>query len=296
MTEKSAQGEGQANMDMVVAGDEKVEAPKTKGNAMDVGPGILSMDLPCGYIDEDGILHDKIVVGEMTGYEEDILAGKGPVVPRLNQIIANCTKRFGDLTDKKDINEAVTNMTSVDRMVALIAIRRVSLGDFYDVKIQCPDRECKAQNRFSLDLSEIDIVRMKDQKARVREDVLDSGRRVKWHVMSAEDESWLSKHGKRKEDMLTLAMLSRIDAVDVAGEDGVLGLYVIDRSTRDGHRNAIAALKSIGIRDRNFIRRLFEKFEGSVDTEVEFVCPSCGHEWSADLDVGQAGFFFPSGT
>lgn len=293
MTEMKKTVDGKENVD---TRKEIIESSKTKGNIMDVGPGVLSVELPCGYIDKDDVLHDVMVVGEMTGVEEDILAGKGPVVPRLNQIISNCTRRFGEISDRREINEAVTNLTSVDRMVALIAIRRVSLGDYYDVKIQCPDPDCKEHSRFSLNLSEIEIVRMEDQRARQREDVLDSGRRVHWHVMSAEDEAWLAKHGKRKEDMLTLAMLSRVDAVDIFDESGGFKLYEIDRSTKQGHRAAISALKSISMRDRNYIRRLFEEFEGSVDTEVEFACPACGHEWSSDLDIGQAGFFFPSGT
>jgi len=273
----------------------KIETEATKAHHMDVGPGVLAIDLPCGFIDQEGGLHDTLVVGEMTGYEEDILAGKGAIVPRLNQIIANCTKRFGDLTEKRDIANAVTQMTASDRMAALIAIRRTSLGDHYDIKIECPYRDCREQSRFTLNLSTIDIVKMKDQMVRTRQDELESGKTVVWHIMSAADETWLTKRTKRKEDILTLAMLARVDAIDAVDEDGSIVRQEVVREGK-GYRVALNLLKSLSIRERNEIRKLFEEYEGSVDTEVEFECPACQHEWKADMDVGQAGFFFPSDT
>jgi len=293
MSEKNEQVEGGDAL-AFVAGGEKIESEPTKAHFMDEGPGVLTVDLPCGHIDGEESLHDTMTVGEMTGYEEDILAGKGPIVPRLNQIIANCTKRFGSMTGKREINHAVNQMLAPDRLAALIAIRRVSLGDFYDVKIECPFPGCKEQSRFSLNLADIDIVKMGDQRTRNREDRIGADRLVKWHIMSAADEEWLSKKTKRKEDVLTLAMLARVDAVEVMVDD-VLTLVEVQRDGK-GYKRALALLKSLPIRDRNDIRKLFEIHEGSVDTEVEFECPACSHEWKADMDVGQAGFFFPSDT
>jgi len=288
----SEQDKQQAEGLAVTDQGDKISSDKTKTHMMDVGPGVLGVELPCGFIDSEKKLHDTLVVGEMTGWEEDILGGKGPIVPRLNQIITNCARRFGDLVERKDIANAVTNMTAADRMTALIAIRRVSLGDYYDVKIECP--KCNDKSRYSLNLADIDIVRMKDQYNRVREDELTSGKRVRWHVMNSSDEEWLSKRTKKKEDVLTLAMLARVEAVDVdIKKDGNVEFFEIKREGKN-YKQALEALKSLGIRDRNEIRKLFETYEGSVDTMVEFECPGCQYEWKADLDVGQPGFFFPS--
>lgn len=293
MGKKTEPVESVGKMVPVDGGGEKIETEFTKGHHMDVGSGILSVELPCGFVDPENVLHDTLTVGEMTGYEEDILAGKGPIVPRLNQIISNCTRRFGDLTEKRDIAGAVTLMTASDRMAALIAIRRVSLGDHYDVRIECPSSKCKEQSRFSLNLAEIDIVRMKDQRVRSREDKLTSGKMVKWHIMSAADEEWLTKRTKRKEDVLTLAMLARVDSLDSEDDSGNLIHVGVQREGKD-YKKALKLLKSLSIRERNEIRKLFEEYEGSVDTEVEFECPACQYEWKADMDVGQPGFFFPS--
>jgi rubrerythrin len=103
--------------------------------------------------------------------------------------------------------------------------------------------------------------------------------------MTAKDEEWLTKKQKRKEDMLTLAMMARVDAIDDES---------LDREKK--YKKVLAQLKSLTIKERTEIRKLFEDSEGKVDTEVEFECPTCGYEWKADMDVGQASFFFPSAT
>lgn len=294
MTEENELVEDAKNGLVPVEKEVKIETEPTKDHYMDMGPGFLAAGIPCGFIDGEGKLHDTITVGEMTGYEEDILAGKGPIVPRLNQIISNCTRRFGTLTTKHEIVGAVSEMTAADRLAALIAIRRVSLGDLYHVKMPCPHKECNAVSRFTLDLSVIDIIQMGDQLIRSRKDEFGEEKFVSWHIMSAEDEVWLSGKRKRKEDVITLAMLSRIDAIDIPDDKGGLLHQSLDRKDKDGHRIALKILKALSIRERNKIRALFREHEGSVETEIEFECPACQHEWSADMDVGQSGFFFPS--
>lgn len=268
---------------------EQIVAEKTKGHHMDVGPGVLSVELPCGYIDSDGVLHREMAVREMTGHEEDIIAGKGPIVTRLNHVITNCTKQFGDIAERKDIAKAVSCLTAQDKMAVLIAIRRVSLGDFYDVTLNCPRDKCGESSHFTLDLSELEIIKMRDPMKRDREDELSTGRIISWHIMSAEDEGWLTKRQKKKEDILTLAMLARVDAID--GEKLVRG----DGSAKSKkqYESALMALKNLTIRERSEIRELFRKEEGHVDTEVEFECPSCGYAWKAEMDITQNSFFFP---
>jgi hypothetical protein len=258
----------------------------TKGHMMDVGASALAVELPCGYLDDAGVVHRDLVVTEMTGYEEDLLAGKGPVLPRLNQIIANCTKRIGSVEDRAGISQAVSTLTASDRMMALLSIRRVSLGDFYDVKVQCPNSECKEEVRYALNLAEVETHAMEDPTVRAFDHTLKSGKAVKWHIMSSTDEEWLTTKTKKKEDVLTLGLLARVDSID--------GVAV---NREEKHlRVAMAALKALPTRDRNEIRELFEKYEGHVDTNVDFSCPSCQHEWKAELSLGQPSFFFPSAS
>ncbi len=271
--------------DAVQTEKKEQEIVQTKGHVMDVASSVLAVELPCGYVDPEGAVQQELVVAEMTGYEEDLLAGKGPILQRLNQIILNCTRRLGTIEDRGLLNKAVSALTASDRMVALLAIRRVSLGDLYEVKLQCPNTDCKEEVRYTLNLADVEVKAMADPTKRVFEHTLSSGRQVTWHVMTSADEEWLTRAGKKREDVLTLALLSRVDMV----ED-----QAIDRAK--DYKAAMARLKALSTRDRNEIRSLFEQCEGHVDTVVDFSCPSCQHEWRDELSLGQASFFFPSAT
>jgi hypothetical protein len=266
---------------------EELEKHRIKGHMMDVGAGTFSVDLPCGYLDADGNIHRTMLVGEMTGYEEDILGGKGEIVTRINKIISNCTKKIGDIEDRRQIVQAVSRLTASDRMAALIAIRRISLGDFFDVKVRCPNKGCGDQSVFNLDLGDVELLMMENPTERERTDTLTTGKVIEWHIMTARDEEWLTQKQKKKEDIFTLNLLSRVDRID--GEE--IGKLRENKKTYD---DALKALKRLSIRERNEIRDLFE-IEGKVDIEVDFKCPSCGWEWKADMEVGHPNFFFRSG-
>ncbi|MBN2256216.1 MAG: hypothetical protein JW704_00025, partial [Anaerolineaceae bacterium] len=160
-----------------------IETERTKGHLLDVGPGMLAIDLPAGYIDSNGALHSFAVVREMRGHEEDILASSGPVVGRLSAIITNCIVRLGDVEDRRTIAQATREMSAYDRMAIFLAIRRISLGDFYDCMVTCP--MCNVEQHKALDLREVEIIPMPDRMARERVDKLSSGIEVRWHILRA---------------------------------------------------------------------------------------------------------------
>jgi len=277
---KQVEGEDEVVEEEEDESEGKIVADKTKANVLDVSPGCLAIELPAGYIHE-GELYTTAVVREMRGHEEDLLAAKGSIVVRLNAIIGNCLVQLGSIGDKSILRRAATSLTAQDRMAVILAIRRASLGDFYDCTVTCP--ECKTVQHVNLNLSEIEIIPMPDRMRRERVDTLPSGTEVKWHVIRTQDEEWLTAQKKKKQDTLTLGLLARVEAV---------GEVVLDRER--AYRKAISALKDLSIRDRTALRNLFDKEEGSIDTKVEFECEDCGHEWEGNLDVGQPNFFFPS--
>ena len=239
-----------------------------------------------GGAEVEGALERDFIVQEMTGVEEDLLAGKGNLMARLNQVILNCLVSLGGVTEKRDLGPMVKGLAAVDRMILLIAIRRASLGDTYRVKYNCPS--CSGSNNAAVDLSLLEVT---ESNSETTSHVLSlaSGTEIKWHTMTGSDEEWLQDQQKRQErtgraDVLTLAMLTRVDEIN--GER-------IDR--RGNLKGALAALKGLRLSERNQIRAAFQENEGAIDTEIEYECSHCGHEFKADLDVGQEGFFFPSG-
>ena len=247
--------------------------------------GVVSGELTCGWLDERNQLHQTFVVKEMTGVEEDLLAGKGPVLPRLNRVITNCLESIGEATEKGVISRAVDGLTATDRMLLLVAIRRASLGDDYDTKIKCP--ACSKESSITISLADLETRRVVDPMKRRITTTLSTGLVVQWHIMVGQDEDWLQNLRKRPQtdnDLLTLALLSRVDAV---------GETVLNRVT--SLPSAMALLKGLRSRERNELRNLFVETEGFIDTNVEYSCPACAADFRGDLDVAQPGFFFPQG-
>lgn len=84
----------------------------------------------------------------------------------------------------------------------------------------------------------------------------------------------LSNNRKKRTDALSQAILMRLELLNEEKPD-------------------LAMVQGLGMRDRNYLREQFQAVEGGVDTTLEFVCPTCSHEWNKDLDLSTAGFFFP---
>lgn len=260
--------------------------------------GTVSDELPCGFVevlekgdprwneDNNGVIvHKEFIVDDMDGEDEDILAGTGPLVTRLNRVIFNRTLQIGDIVDRKLIAQAINRYSTSDRMTALVAIRMATAGEIFRFPYECPN--CKHEDRAELDLRNLEKKHMKEPETRRRTDVLPTGIEIEWHVMDGRDEEFLqeiNKEDKKNESRLTNEILSRIDRI---------GDFKVERTSKGGLRAAVQRVKKLKTRDRNYLRTLFDVHEGSIDTKIEMTCSSCKHDWNRELPVGSKDFFFP---
>lgn len=235
-----------------------------------------SFELPCGYLDGDGGLHTDVVVKEMTGEEEEILAARNmPVTKKINRILARCTESIGSIGGPL-VNTVIPDLTQGDRVYLLIAIRRASLGNEMPFLTKCPG--CEQDARFVLDLADLETKKMPDPLIRSYDlELPKSGRKVRMKVLTGRGEEAISKASTKGVDLISTAIFVRIDSID-------------DKPA------TMKDLKSLPLMDRNFLREAWEEHEGGVDTTVEIECPSCAHEYDTDLDISQQGFFNPSAT
>lgn len=232
-------------------------------------------DLPCGYIDSGGTLHTEVVVREITGAEEDILAArKVKIGKKMNELIGRCLQRIGTITERSEIMRAVMEMTLGDRVYLMFLIRRATLGDAYPFEVVCGN--CGKKSDFVVDLSTLETKKPEDPMKRVFDVDLPSGRKIRFRVATGKDEEKLTQ-AMDGMDSLSQALLIRLELLD-------------------GKPPTMADLKAMGLRDRAFLREKFIEEEGGVETSVDAECEKCGFEFEATVDVGQSGFFFPSGT
>jgi len=235
-------------------------------------------DLPCGYINpQTQELVTEVQVREITGNEEDMLASRQiPSHTKITQLLSGCVLRVGDETNKGRIAQIVQDMLVGDRVFLIFCIRRVTLGDDLPVREKCP--ECGTTTLFMVNLAEDLKARpMADPMKRIFDVELPSGKTARFRVSTGADEARLAKLRKRhvkQSDGLSQAILMRLELLE-------------------GEKPTLQMVKSLGMRDRHFLREQFEASEGGVDTSMEFECPSCEHEWEKELDLSAANFFFP---
>lgn len=237
-------------------------------------------ELPCGYIDpRTRELVTEVQVREITGNEEDMLASQQvPSAQKISQLLAGCVTRIGSVTDQGLIAGMVQDLTVGDRVFLIFAIRRVTLGDELPVREKCP--ECKVTTLFMVDLDKDLTSRpMPDPTKRVFDVMLPSGLAARFRVSTGQDEANMAKLVRRqqhKSDALSQSLLMRLEML---GDE----------------KPTLKMVKSLGMRDRNFLRDQFQAVEGGVDTTLELECPACGHAWEKDLDLSASNFFFPGG-
>ena len=258
-------GDQLENKTVLLVRDQLQDAKSTQG----------PFELPCGYLAEDGNVYTDVVVREIRGHEEDMLGNpKVPAARKMSELMSRCVERVGPFTDRGKIAQIVMDLIVGDRAFLIFAIRRVTLGDEFPFKDQCP--ECKKESLYVADLSELEVKRMPDPHKRLFDIPLPSGKSVRFRPMTGRSEEKLLKDGKAHgEDALSLAILARLELMD-------------------GKPVMLDDVKNLGMRDRHALRSEFETVEGGIETETDMTCPYCDHEFRKEIDVSQRSFFFPS--
>lgn len=275
---------------------------------------------------------------EMTGLDEDILASKDKRLTsaeRMSRLLASTMTSLGG---RKPTRQDIDGLTTIDRIFAVLELRRLSVGDVFKMAITCP--LTKRGRRLAEDP---DYVAATEEAFRAAP----AGQEPARAVLAALDAEHLCRHvGKWDLNLAsdlhhqppgvaaaiacdigdgiiaTVSPMCGADEIsvpaleanpDVTALTATLLLLVRDLVTPKGavqflrpiHEgpNLIAArraLDALTLRQRNALRDHAERhvaaFANVLDLKVDIDCPACGGKFDAQLDLGDRGFFFPSGT
>lgn len=249
--------------------------------------------LPCGYVDPDGKVHNIVVIRQMTGEEEDMMANDNLAVnERVSQILRACCQKIGSVTDPKiikgaledddDLPEGALSVTAADRLAMLLFLRIVSIGNVYRYDPTCPKCDKTTKNE-AINLSELEIKYVADPTKRVGKVRLPkSGVAVSLKILTAKGEGEVTRLNPNQSNARTLALIARI--VDIGGKP------------LPDHFAGINLIKQMPYKDRIYLRSVFDIMEGAIDSEIEVVCSKadCGQLYKFSLDLGQV-FFSPQG-
>jgi len=255
------------------------------------GKGVVDFTLPVGYVDVEGKVHNQITLKEMTGTEDDMMGNADlPIGERVSNVLAACTIKLGNITDKETVRKAVCDeldvglpLTEQDRIAAMIFLRRLSIGDLYKFERTCPRCGVKAENRAT-DLRSLEIkVCEHPERRRVKVMLPKSGVAAVVNVLTAKGALEIGRLRPDQKDLKSLAIVSRLESLD--------GQPLGDPLT------ALARVKALPQADRNMIRHIYNAMETFVETDIDVECrnPICLNKWNFPLDVGQ-GFFLDLGA
>lgn len=247
-------------------------------------------ELPCGYLDETSTLHRDIVIEEITGVDEDVLANEklSREGVTMDRVMANTIARLGPIenpmnpetgyrTNMKAMEKAVKGLKAGDRYFILLKLRVLSLKPMFEAKVTCP--RCSHPDDMGIDLNSLGIKVMTDDDAAkpVFSGKSSFGDTFKFKILTGEGEKLLQRIRKEKKEDLTTALLF-IKLVEL-----------------NDAKPSMKALKLMSSQRRNAIRMATLGVEGGIETELDAKCAECDFGWKLELPIGQKGFFFPSG-
>jgi hypothetical protein len=264
------------------------------------GKGSGDFQLPCGYVDGEARVFNRVYLREMTGVEDDIMADDElNLSERMTRIISNCIQKLAtsesgegqqQITDRDVINAAVGDdlkeglpFTISDRMACLLFIRRISLGDNYKIDGRyCPACEKPIKNK-RLNLNDLVIVHCKDStKRKVRVKLPKSKKTAVLTVLAASGERRVAEARPDAKNARSFAILSRLVSLG-------------DHAPSGNDDEDLRIVQEIPRVDRIHLFNIINLMEGGIETEVELQCPriACRAEFKFDLDLGQVFFSNP---
>lgn len=237
---------------------------------------VLDVDLPGGYIDNDGVTHTTAVVREMTGADEEALdalfkaGAKRNRFDRLDTLITRCVTSIG--THKEIDQEVAHRLLQGDRDFLAMQIRRVSFGDEITGTVICP--ACGESNDVEVNLTDdVEIKRLEEGAKRTFTVPLRNGS-AEVRLINGADQ-----HAMGVDNALTLAemntiLLSRV-VVTTNGEE-----------TAEYPGGPEACVQAMGSADRRSILEfLVENQPGPRLGEVTVPCASCTQAMPAPVDL-----------
>ena len=116
--------------------------------------------LPGGYIDESGRIHDEAQLAPLTGWDEYALGSLEPGTNAaivITSLLVRCVRRIGSL-DQVDTS-LVRELLVADRDYLIIKLRSLTFGSRVDCVMHCPDPECSKLMDLTFNLDELEFER-----------------------------------------------------------------------------------------------------------------------------------------
>jgi hypothetical protein len=221
-----------------------------------VAPSNNEVNLPGGYISQEGILAKYAEVKELNGADEEAIAKAGSLARVFNTIIQRGLVSLGGEKPGKDY---IDELLSGDRDAILLGIRKVTFGSIAEYNLVC--QKCNTQSIVEIDLdNDVPVTELGNP-------IADRN----WKVELRKSEATVTfPNGRAQTLLLENSTKTTAELNTILLENCVLGI--------DGKASLGAStVLKLGIADRDtLISDILEKNPGPRLGEVTKTCEACG--------------------
>jgi len=232
-------------------------------------PSESEIELPGGFIEQNGSVLTTAEVQELTGADEEAIQKAGSTGKALNVLLQRGLVKLGSRDVTKD---DLDNLLSGDRDTILIGIRRVTFGDELGLRVRCSS--CSTEQDVSVHLvNDVPVKKLEDPiKDRVWEVQTKRGVAKVTIPNGLTQKKIMENNDKTSAELNTLILsgcLLSIDGKPSAGASTVLGLGMADR--------------------QEILESILDRNPGPRLGEVKKDCEACGE--SIELPLGLLDLF-----
>lgn len=213
-----------------------------------------TVSLPGGLVLEDDHPLDNAELRPLTGREEDWLA-RHPGVPSalaVTRVLGSCLVRVGDMVPNPDL---VRKLLVGDRDYLMLQLRRMTLGDEFQVVVVCP--HCTGKIDVSFNASEVSVERRRQTvpSYTLQLDGVGGKRSVRFRLPTGAD------------------------------QEAALGLDPAAAMDTLLRRCLIGKVQHLGAQERSQVVDAMERVAPQVDPELDLTCPDCGGSFLTPFDA-----------
>ena len=240
----------------------------------------VDVELPVGFLDDDGRLHKNATLRKMTGHEEAILADRklrkngGKLV---SELLTGCVRRLGEVD--RISRPVVAKLCSPDRNFLLLKLRTITFGDQLEASYTCP--HCGETTPITEDLDALPVRRTNGDGPGEIVVELEDGYEdndgsfytsMVFRLPTGSDEEKVASISRENASQGMNALLTRC----------LVGLGDMPEPRRQALGTKVLADLTMG--DRARIDRAFRGGMPGVDLLREVECSSCMRTFKASLD------------
>lgn len=230
----------------------------------------MAFQLPGGFVDDEGQVHDRVILAPLCGFAEKMVAGRNgtPAPVLVTALLSRSIEKIGGI---EQVTEGlVRRLLAGDRLFLLLKLREMTFGRRIEAVIRCSFPDCGARADIDFTTDNIPVSRFPQQ--------------ARWHKLQLSPQAggllvtFRLPNGEDQEELTSL-----LDSDEELAADNLLARCL--QSIGAVRRPALAEVAGLPAAAKAEIESEMERLAPKLGTSLAALCPECGRRFTAAFDV-----------